>query len=72
MYYSALGLFACSLVSTGSLPLKIAATGFVLGQLLFITPLYVFALKEKNDNLRKVVPAGGISMLVGWASLIFV
>jgi len=38
---------------------------------LFITPLFVFAIKGKNEVLRKIIPAGGASMVVGWGSLIF-
>jgi uncharacterized membrane protein YgdD (TMEM256/DUF423 family) len=43
----------------------------VLAQVLFVTPLFVFAIKGKNEFLRKVIPAGGASMLLGWGSLIF-
>jgi len=43
----ALGLFGCSLISGPSIPLKIAAGGFIVGQLLFIAPLYISAIKGK-------------------------
>jgi uncharacterized membrane protein YgdD (TMEM256/DUF423 family) len=68
---AALGLIACSLVPSSTIPLRIAAGGFLLGQLLFITPLFISAIKGKDQNLSKVMPAGGGSMMIAWAALIF-
>jgi len=53
------------------LPLKIAGSGFVIAQILFVSPLFIFAIKGKNEVLRKLIPAGGASLVVGWGSLIF-
>lgn len=54
-----------------SLPLKIAAGGFILGQLLFIAPLYISSVKGKQPLLSKVMPIGGTSMMAAWLSIIF-
>lgn len=67
----ALGLFGCSLISTPSIPLKIAAGGFIVGQLLFIAPLYVSSIKGKEPMLSKLMPFGGTSMMGAWLALIF-
>ncbi len=67
----ALGLFGCSLIASPSIPLKIAAGGFIIGQLLFIAPLYVSAIKGKQPMLSKVMPIGGTSMMAAWLALIF-
>jgi uncharacterized membrane protein YgdD (TMEM256/DUF423 family) len=64
-------LIACSLVTSGSLPFKIAAGSFVAGQVLFIAPLYASAIRGKDPYLRKIMPVGGGSMMVGWGALIF-
>jgi len=53
------------------LPLKIAAGGFIAGQVLFIAPLYVKAISDKKTTFAKVMPIGGAGMMTGWASLIF-
>ena len=65
------GLIGCSLVSSPSVGLKIAAVSFMAAQLLFITPLYVSAINGKSPMLSKLMPAGGGSMMIGWVSLIF-
>jgi len=64
-------MICCSLISSPRLPLKIAVGSFLLAQILFITPLYVSAIKGKHPLLSKLMPAGGGSMMIGWASLIF-
>lgn len=67
----ALGLFGCSLIASPSIPLKIAAGGFIVGQLLFIAPLYASAIKGKQPVLSKLMPVGGTSMMGAWLALIF-
>lgn len=71
MGYAALGLIACSLVGTPGIALKIASGGFILGQLLFVGPIYYNAINGRNPHLRYVIPAGGVGMITGWFSLIF-
>jgi len=71
LIYEGVGLIGCSLVASPSIPLKIAAGSFLLAQLLFITPLYISAIKGKSPVLSKLMPAGGGSMMIGWASLLF-
>lgn len=71
MAYAALGLFGCSLVSVPTIPLKVAAGCFILGQLLFIAPLYIQAIKGRDGSLKYVMPVGGGSMMIGWLALIF-
>ena len=53
--YLALGLIASSLVSSASIPLKIAGTGFILGQLLFVGPLFYQAINGR-DSISPTVP----------------
>jgi uncharacterized membrane protein YgdD (TMEM256/DUF423 family) len=66
-----MGLIACSLVPSASIGLKVAAGGFLVGQLLFITPLFISAIKGRDPSLGKVMPVGGGSMMVAWTALIF-
>ncbi|CAM6002603.1 unnamed protein product [Sphagnum balticum] len=66
-----LGFFASSLVTSNRLPFKIAIAGFILGQIFFISPLYISAVRGKDSTLSKVMPVGGGSMMVGWLALLF-
>jgi len=65
------GLIGCSLVSSPSIPLKVAAGCFIAAQLLFVGPLYASAIKGKTPILSKLMPAGGGSMMIGWGALLF-
>lgn len=58
-------------MSSSSIPLKVAATGFIAGQLFFITPLFLSAILGKNQYLSKAMPVGGGSMMIAWGSLVF-
>jgi uncharacterized membrane protein YgdD (TMEM256/DUF423 family) len=66
-----MGLIGCSLIASNSLLFKVAATGFLAGQLLFITPLYISAIKGRDPNLGKLMPVGGTFIIVAWPSLMF-
>jgi uncharacterized membrane protein YgdD (TMEM256/DUF423 family) len=66
-----LGLIACSLATSSSIPFKIAAAGFVISQALFTAPLFVSAVKGKISVLSAVMPLGGGSMMLGWSALVF-
>jgi uncharacterized membrane protein YgdD (TMEM256/DUF423 family) len=69
--YRGTGLIACSLISSGSIPFKLAAAGFIGGQLLFTGPLFVYAIKGRSGAFRKILPVGGILTIVAWPALIF-
>ena len=69
--YLALGLIASSLVSSASIPLKIAGAGFILGQLLFVGPLFYQAINGRDSKFRYIIPAGGVSVMAAWPALMF-
>jgi uncharacterized membrane protein YgdD (TMEM256/DUF423 family) len=69
--YSGVGLIATSLISSTKLPFKIAVGAFLAGQICFVAPLYFTAANGRNEYLAKLMPAGGGSMMIGWASLLF-
>lgn len=59
------------MIQKSSLPFKIAVGAFLVGQTLFIAPLYYTAIKDKRHaTLTKLMPVGGSSLIVGWASLL--
>ena len=60
--YSAFGLLASSLITTPSIPLKIATGGFILAQLLFVAPLFYQAAKGRSSGFKYVVPIGGVGI----------
>jgi len=67
-----IGFIACSLITKTSIPLNIAIGAFLLGQSLFIVPLYYTAITDKkHSTLSKMMPAGGASLIVGWTFLLF-
>lgn len=66
-----MGLIACSLIPKATLPLKIAAGGFLFGQALFIIPLFIKAVKGREAPVGKVMPFGGIGIMLGWLCLMF-
>ena len=54
-------------------PLKVAGTGFILGQLMFVSPLYYQAAKGKIESkIKFMVPLGGTAMMAAWISLMLV
>jgi len=59
------------MIAKPSIPLKIATGGFILGQLLFVSPLFYQSVKGRTSNLKYVVPAGGLCMIAAWISLLF-
>lgn len=59
------------MINTPSIPLKIASGGFLVGQMLFITPLFISSIKGKQPMLSKVMPFGGGSMMISWLALVF-
>lgn len=59
------------MITTPTLPLKIAAGGFILGQLLFIAPLFYQAINGRDGTFRMVIPVGGVAMMTAWLALIF-
>lgn len=59
------------MVNSGSIPLKIAAGGFIAGQLLFITPLFISAINGRQPIFSKIVPVGGVCVMTAWGSLLF-
>jgi uncharacterized membrane protein YgdD (TMEM256/DUF423 family) len=65
-----MGFFASSLVSSNRLPFRIAVGAFLVGQLLFIVPLYISSIRGKSPYLSKVMPWGGGSMMIAWTGLI--
>jgi uncharacterized membrane protein YgdD (TMEM256/DUF423 family) len=65
------GLIACSLISSGSIPFKVAVAGFIGGQLLFTAPLFVYAINGRSATFAKIIPLGGVSTMVAWPALIF-
>jgi uncharacterized membrane protein YgdD (TMEM256/DUF423 family) len=71
MVDAALGLFACSMIAKPSLPLKIAAGGFIVGQLFFIAPIFIQAIKGRDGSFRMIIPVGGVAMMTAWLALIF-
>jgi uncharacterized membrane protein YgdD (TMEM256/DUF423 family) len=60
------------MISVPSLPLKIAAGAFVAGQLLFVFPMYIAAIKGKHKILSVMMPIGGTAMILGWAAMLIV
>ena len=64
---------ACSLIEkSSSIQFKIAIGAFLIGQALFIAPLYYTAITDKRHKyLMRLMPAGGSSLMIGWASLLF-
>jgi len=67
----ALAFFGCSLVAKSSIPLKIAIGAFLIGQALFIAPLYYTAIADKKHaTLSKLMPVGGSSLMIGWTCLL--
>ncbi len=68
---------ALSLLATGLLSMRwhtrmiaLAAALFVLGTLLFSGSLYILALSGIGV-FGAIAPIGGISLMAGWASLVF-
>lgn len=71
-FISVLAFMGCSMIQKSSLPLKIAIGAFLVGQTLFIAPLYYTAITDKrNATLTKLMPVGGSSLIVGWTCLLF-
>lgn len=70
--YHALALVAVGLVGRDMprRPFEIAAAAYVLGILLFSGSLYMMALSGIRW-IGAVTPLGGVSCLVGWASLAY-
>ena len=68
-----IGLIAASLKGPMTTPLKIAGTGFLLGQLMFVAPLYYQAANGKIESKVKfMVPLGGTAMMSAWLAMMFV
>lgn len=64
-------MFCASLIPTMSLGLKLSIAGFLVGNLIFVIPLYYMAINGRNPYISKTMPIGGFGMLLGWGSLIF-
>jgi uncharacterized membrane protein YgdD (TMEM256/DUF423 family) len=43
-----------------------AAAGLVGGLLLFCAPLYYMAVNGRNEEMKYMMPVGGISFIAGW------
>lgn len=71
MAYIGLGFFASSLITSTRLPFKVAVGGFIVGQVLFVLPLYLTAIYGRNQYLSKIMPVGGVSMVLSWLGLLF-
>lgn len=68
---SALAFLGCSLIAKSSIPLKIAIGAFIVGQVLFVAPLYYTAVTDKKHaTLSKMMPVGGSSLMLGWTCLL--
>lgn len=68
--YHVMALVVVGLLATriDSLAMKIAASGFFLGILLFSGSLYALALTG-NRALGMITPIGGVFFIVGWLAL---
>lgn len=64
----ALGLVACLAARSSSSAVKVATGAFALGIVLFSGSLYTMTLTGVRA-LGAVTPFGGVSLLVGWASV---
>lgn len=49
----------------------IALGGFIGGLLGFCAPMYHLAVTGNRTTFSKMMPIGGVSMMVGWGALMF-
>jgi uncharacterized membrane protein YgdD (TMEM256/DUF423 family) len=50
---------------------KVALGGFIGGLAVFCAPMYHLAVSGRKSSFSQMMPIGGVSMLVGWAALMF-
>ena len=43
----------------------------MLGQILFVTPLFYQSIKGRDSSFRYIIPAGGVCVLSAWPALMF-
>jgi uncharacterized membrane protein YgdD (TMEM256/DUF423 family) len=58
--------------SASKWPLKEMAAGFLIaGLLLFCVPMYLMAIKGRREEIKYLIPIGGVSFVAGWLVMIF-